>query len=154
MEALIFIGIQGAGKSSFFKERFFDTHVRVSRDLLRTKRRQRLLFEACLAARQRLVIDNTNVTAEARAQFIAPAKAAGFRVVGYYFPADVRGALLRNSLRAGAARVPEVALFGTLQRLEPPRREEGFDDLFRVRIDEASRFVVEEWDEQVARIGS
>jgi predicted kinase len=29
MEAVIFIGIQGAGKSFFYKERFFNMHVRM-----------------------------------------------------------------------------------------------------------------------------
>lgn len=39
MEAVIFIGIQGAGQSSFYKERFFQTHVRSNLDMLRTRRR-------------------------------------------------------------------------------------------------------------------
>jgi predicted kinase len=101
MEAIIFIGIQGAGKSSFYRERFFDTHVRINLDMLKTKRRQHLLLAACIEARQPFVVDNTNVTAEARAHFIAAAKTAGFRVAGYYFRSDVRAALARNSL-AGA----------------------------------------------------
>ncbi|RYG54885.1 ATP-binding protein, partial [bacterium] len=31
MEALLFIGIPGAGKSTFFRQRFFDTHQRINR---------------------------------------------------------------------------------------------------------------------------
>src|SRR5829696_7896168 len=108
MEAIIFIGIQGSGKSSFYKERFFHTHVRINLDMLKTRRRQQLLLEACLEAGQPFVADNTNVTAEKRASFIAPARAAGFRV-GYYFRSDVKAALLRNSLREGAERVPDKA---------------------------------------------
>lgn len=88
MEAVLFIGIQGLGKSSFYKERFFNTHVRINLDMLKTKNRQRVLLNACLEGKQPFVIDNTNVTAEARSYFIAEAKAAGFRVVGYYFRAD------------------------------------------------------------------
>ena len=94
MEAVIFIGIQGSGKSSFYKGRFFDTHVRINLDMLKTKHRQHLLLSACIEARQPFVVDNTNVTAAARAYFIAPAKAAGFRVTGYYFRSDVKAALL------------------------------------------------------------
>jgi hypothetical protein len=48
MEAVIFIGIQGTGKSSFYLERFFKTHVHLSQDLLKTKHRLRLFFNACL----------------------------------------------------------------------------------------------------------
>ncbi|MEN3294973.1 MAG: hypothetical protein V7642_4226, partial [Burkholderiales bacterium] len=40
MEMLLFIGIQASGKSTFYKERFFDTHVRISMDLLRTRNRE------------------------------------------------------------------------------------------------------------------
>ena len=61
MEAVILIGIQGSGKSSFYKERFFNTHVRINLDMLKTKHRQQVLFEACLASKQPFVADNTNV---------------------------------------------------------------------------------------------
>ena len=33
MEAVIFIGIQASGKSTFFKERFFNTHVRINLEM-------------------------------------------------------------------------------------------------------------------------
>ncbi|MEL6944740.1 MAG: ATP-binding protein, partial [Bacteroidota bacterium] len=36
MQAILFIGIQASGKSTFYKERFFNTHVRISMDLLNT----------------------------------------------------------------------------------------------------------------------
>lgn len=70
MEAVIFIGIQASGKTSFYKERFFETHVRLSLDMLKTRHRQRLLIEACVAAQQPFVVDNTNVRQEERAEYI------------------------------------------------------------------------------------
>ncbi|HWE94100.1 MAG TPA: hypothetical protein VG269_09070 [Tepidisphaeraceae bacterium] len=39
MEAVIFCGVQGSGKSTFFRERFFDTHLRLNLDMLRTRHR-------------------------------------------------------------------------------------------------------------------
>ena len=149
MEAIIFVGIQGAGKSSFYKERFFHTHVRINLDMLKTKHRQRVLLDACIEARQPFVIDNTNVTAETRALFIAPARAAGFRVLGYYFRSDVKAALMRNSLREGVARVPDKALLGTYKQLKVPSLEEGFDLLYYVRAGERGAFTVEEWSDEV-----
>jgi len=82
MEAVIFIGIQASGKSSFYRERFFNTHVRINLDMLKTAHRQQVLLDACLASKQPFVIDNTNATIAKRSMFISAAKAAGFRVVG------------------------------------------------------------------------
>lgn len=145
MEAVLLIGIQGAGKSTFYLRRFFHTHVRLSLDLLRTRNRERLLLEACLAARQPVVVDNTNVTEAERARYILPARAAGFRVAGYFFEPDPKGSLRRNNQREGKRRVPPAGLFGTLKRLQRPRAGEGFDELFRVRLSAAGEFLVTEW---------
>jgi len=83
-EAVIFVGVQGAGKSTFYRERFFDTHVRINLDMLRTRRREQLLFEACLEAGQSFVVDNTNPTPADRARYVAPARERGFRVIAYF----------------------------------------------------------------------
>ena len=144
MEAVIFIGIQGAGKSSFYKERFFQTHVRINLDMLQTRRRERLLLRACIEAQQPFVVDNTNATIAARAKYIELAKPAGFRLVGYFFPASIADALRRNSARSGRERVPDKGVWGTFKRLEPPRRAEGFDALYLAHLNEAGQFVVEE----------
>ncbi|TWI57477.1 putative kinase [Pseudomonas duriflava] len=138
MELIVFIGIQAAGKSTFYQRCFFDTHVRINRDMLRTKHRERVLLEACLAARQRLVVDNTNPTAAERARYIAPARSAGFTVKGYFFEPDPRGCEARNQARA--RQVPPAGLFGTLKRLERPHYSEGFDELYRVVLQPDGRF--------------
>ncbi len=120
MDAVICIGIQASGKSTFYRECFFTTHVRISLDMLRTRHRERSLLAWCLDHQQPLVVDNTNVTAAERAVYIAPAKAAGFRVIGYYFESNVPASIWRNEGRSGAARVPDVAIGGTKRRLELP----------------------------------
>jgi hypothetical protein len=53
MEAVILVGIQAAGKSTFYRERFA-THVRVSLDLLRTRHREHSLLAWCLGHGQRM----------------------------------------------------------------------------------------------------
>lgn len=146
MHAVLLIGIQGAGKSTFFVERFFHTHLRLSLDVLKTRRREALLVAACLGAKQPFVVDNTNVTAEERRRYIEPALAARFRVAGYFFEPDPGGSLARNNARKGKHRVPPAGLFGTLRRLERPILAEGFHELFRVRLDPAMRFLVTGWD--------
>ncbi|NML16788.1 AAA family ATPase [Azohydromonas caseinilytica] len=118
MEAVLFIGIQGSGKSTFYRERFFDTHVRISLDLLRTHHRERRLLALCLETRQRFVVDKTNPTAAERARYIQPSRAAGFQVIGFFFEPDPAGAFERNRRRPHP--VPPAGLFGTLKRLERP----------------------------------
>jgi predicted kinase len=149
MEAVIFIGIQAAGKSSFYRERFFHSHVRINLDMLKTRHRERRLTQACLDAGQRFVVDNTNVRVEERAKYIAAAKAAGFRVVGYYFQSSVRDALRRNSGRSGTRLIPVKAILGTYKRLQIPCLDEGFDLLHRVEINDANEFVVTRWPDEV-----
>lgn len=149
MEAVIFIGIQGSGKSSFYHERFFRTHVRINLDMLKTKHRLGVLFNACLEVRQPFVLDNTNITREVRAPLIAQSKNAGFRVVGYYFRSDIASALARNNERLDAARIPDRGVLGTYKKLEIPQRAEGFDALYYVQIDPAGSFQVQEWADEV-----
>jgi predicted kinase len=134
MEAVILIGIQGSGKSTFYRERFFDTHVRINLDMLRTRRREQILFDACLAAQQSFVIDNTNPTKSDRARYIAPARAAGFRIVAYFFKSTVREAIQRNNQRKLKAKIPPAAIAATSKKLEPPSLEEGFDEIFTVEV--------------------
>lgn len=149
MEAVIFIGIQATGKSTFYKERFFNTHIRINLDMLRTRHREKLLMQACLEARQPFVIDNTNPTIEERARYIPPSHAAGFRVCGYYFQSSSAAATERNSHRLEPERVPDKAIRGTFNRLQLPTLDEGFDQLFYVRMDEERGFVIEEWADEV-----
>ena len=153
MQAVILIGIQGSGKSTFYRERFFDTHVRISLDLLKTRHRERTFLQVCLATGQRFVVDNTNVRVAERAVYIEAAKRAGFRVTGYFFDAKVRDALRRNAQRMGAGKIPAAAVAGTLKRLERPSPNEGFHELYVVLRDEADQFVVSAWsDEERARV--
>ncbi len=149
MEAVIFIGIQGAGKSTFFKQRFVDTHIRINGDMLRTKHREQILIKACLQAKQSFVVDKTNATREQRAHYIQLAKASHFRVIGYYFRSNFEEASRRNDLREGKARIPQLGLRSFLKRLEKPSLAEGFNQLFYVWINEQGEFVVEDWKDEI-----
>lgn len=146
MEAIIFVGLPGSGKSSYYKERFFHSHVRISLDLLKTRHREIRFLETCLETDQRFVIDNTNPTKVERSRYIQAVKAARVRysIIGYYFESKVEDCLRRNAARFEAERVPKVAVLAKAKELELPSLEEGIDQLFYVRITEGG-FVVEEW---------
>lgn len=143
MEAVLFVGLQAAGKSSFYRERFFQTHVRISMDLLRTRFRERTFLEACIGTQQPFVIDNTNPTCVDRERYLTPARARGYRTIAYYFDDPPAACLQRNAGRVVVDRVPDVAIRATAGKLEAPSRTEGFDQLFRVRIVD-DRFEVRE----------
>lgn len=145
MEAIILIGIQASGKSTFYRQRFSETHIRINLDMLRTRHREQIILRACLEAKQPFVVDNTNILAAHRARYIVAAKEAGFRVVGYYFRTNLGDALRRNREREPQQVVPEKGIFGAYHRLQPPRREEGFDQLYVVTSNSDSGFEVEEW---------
>jgi predicted kinase len=142
MEAVIFVGVQGSGKTAFYRERFFDTHVRISLDMLRTRHRERLLLAACLAAQQSFVIDNTNPLPSDRARYIGPAREAGFRVVAYFFETSLADAIRRNKERAGEQRIPIPAIAGTFRKMRAPTAEEAFDEVYRVTIAREGGFIV------------
>jgi predicted kinase len=146
MEAIMLIGPQGAGKSSFYAQRFADTHLRLNRDMLHTNHRLDVLFHAALAVKQPIVLDNTHARRESRARFIICCKATGMRMIAYWFDVSVEDAIARNRRRTGKAQVPELAIRGLLAKLEPPTPDEGFDEIHRVRLVEQDgelAFVVE-----------
>ena len=134
MEAIVLCGLQGAGKTTLYRDRWLETHVRISMDLLRTRAREAALLELCLGSRQPFVVDNTNPTVADRARYLEPARAAGFRVVGYLVDADASEALGRNAGRSGRARIPDRGVLGTARRLIRPAPEEGFDELWHATV--------------------
>ena len=144
---LLFIGIPASGKSTFYHRVLEDRNLDyVSLDVLGTRARERAAFGAALAARRSVVIDNTNVTKTLRARYIGPAKAAGYLVVGLFFQSVVTDCLARNETREGTAKVKRLAVLGMSAQLELPSKDEGFDNLFFVRITDGL-FEIEPWKE-------
>ena len=123
-------GLQGAGKTTLYRDRWLETHVRISMDLLRTRAREAALLELCLATRQPFVVDNTNPTVADRARYVEPARAAGFRVVGLPRGRRRRPRRWPATRPRGRARVPERGVVGTARRFIRPAPEEGFDELW------------------------
>lgn len=152
MDVLIFIGLQGAGKSTFFQRYFSSTHAYISRDTFRNNKhpaqRQQQLLEEALQAQRSVVIDNTNPTVEVRATIIQLAHVYHATVIGYYFESSVQESLERNKQREGQARVPPVAIYTTAKKMVPPSFDEGFERIYTVRVEGDGGFSVREWTHQ------
>ena len=133
MELIILVGLQAAGKTTYYHEHFAATHVHVSKDLMPNARdreaKQMMQIDKALEAGRSVVVDNTNPTRESRAALIAAGKRRGARVIAVYFDPHIPTVLMRNRQREGKARVPDVAIFATKKKLAAPTLEEGFDEV-------------------------
>ncbi len=78
--------------------------------------------------------------------YIEPRKKR-IRVIGYYFQSRVEDCKRRNEQRP----VEQIPLRGILGRgrTQIPSKEEGFAELYYVRINESNQFVVKEWKDEV-----
>lgn len=128
-EAIIFIGLQGSGKTSYFNKHFAATHAHVSRDVQQTPERELTYLRECLSVGRSFVVDNVNATRAARALYIREAKTHGFRVISYFFDTPVRTAIGRNNHRKDKKPIPVPAILRTVKLLEEPSAAEGIDEL-------------------------
>jgi hypothetical protein len=119
MEAIVFCGVQGSGKTTLYRDRFAATHEHVSLDVLGSRAREAALIEACLEEGRPFVVDNTNPTVADRRRYIDAAREAGFKVVGYLVEGDGRSVHVGPGTAAATAR-----------RFVRPAPEEGFDELY------------------------
>ncbi len=150
---MIFIGLQGAGKSTFYRTCFSQTHALVSKDLMRNhkkpSRRQAFLIAEHLKSGTSLVVDNTNPTRGDRQAIIEIGQDYQAMIIGYYFNSKIIDCLTRNQQREGKARVPDYVLYMTQKKLTLPDYSEGFHQLFKVEIgDNYGTFKVNFWVEQ------
>jgi bifunctional polynucleotide phosphatase/kinase len=136
-EMIIFVGFPGCGKSSFFRRHLqpYGYH-HVNRDTLQTRAKCIRATEEHWAKGHRVVIDNTNPTAEDRQAYIDVVKkhasqkkstgaaAAGVLPVRIFFFTHSRGlANHMNVVRAyveGVPRVPSIAYSVFQSRLQRP----------------------------------
>ncbi|WP_228376912.1 AAA family ATPase [Chryseobacterium vrystaatense] len=129
---LIFIGIPASGKSSFYKELFFNSHIRISMDLLNTRNKEGKLLRYCFETQSQMVIDNTNVTKEERKKYIELARQNNYEIIGYYFDSHLKDCLERNKNRKDT--ISEIGIKTKYKELAKPFYEEGFDHIHTVNM--------------------
>lgn len=143
----LLMGIPASGKTTFCQRVLADPALDiVSQDVSGTHAREWAAFEAALAKRRSVAVDDTNVEKERRGRFLGAAKAAGCRTVGLFFQSVLADCLARNEARDVQSRIKRLAVLGKSARLELPTRDEGFDKLFFVRIVDGL-FEIEPWEE-------
>jgi len=143
MEAIIFVGIPGSGKSTFYQQHFFDSHLRISLDLLNTRNKEQQLIDYALSVHQCVVIDNTNPNAAARQLYIPQFQAKKYKLIAYYFEPNYARACVWNAQRLGKKKIPEVGIRSVLKNIERPTYEEGFDEIFIINLNSKNEFVIQ-----------
>lgn len=143
MQLILLCGVQASGKSTFYQHYFYHSHLRLNLDMLKTRHRENLLFEAALTSKTKMVIDNTNPDMQARSRYIQRAIDAGFEVVAYYFTTDLKSTLQRNRQREGKANIPEIGVRVTYQKLQVPSLHEGFSTIYQVKIIADGQFSIQ-----------
>jgi predicted kinase len=113
--------------------------------MLKTRHREKIIFQACLTAKQKFVVDNTNPTREDRQRYISQAKNQGFRVIAYYFQVKLADCKIRNQQRPPKQIIPLPGILATHKKLTLPTWEEGFDAIYTVKNDLNQPFIIEEW---------
>jgi predicted kinase len=147
-ELAVLIGLQAAGKTTFYQRHLAATHEHVSKDnwpnARRRERRQLVVVDRLLAEGHDVAVDNTNPSRIDRAGLLEVAARRGAYAVAYWFLPDRAGSLARNAARPDETRVPDVGLFATMGRLVEPSQDEGFDVIRVVRFDGWGGFTVED----------
>ncbi len=141
---VIIMGIQGSGKSTFYRKFLAKDFVRVNLDTLKTRQQEKLLIEKCLKNRKSFAIDNTNPTKQDRQRYIPSAKTTGYKIVGYFMESKLNECIARNNLRQGKEKIPITAIASTSNKLQMPSYDEGFDELYFVKND-GKTMTISEW---------
>ena len=141
---VILIGIQGSGKSTFYHKYLSADFAHVNLDTLKTRHREKVLIDDCIAKGLSYAIDNTNPTKLDRLRYIPKAKDNGYKVIGFFMESKLKDCIERNARREGKACVPNIAIASTSNKLEMPSYDEGFDELYFVKNDGKSMYV-EKW---------
>jgi predicted kinase len=144
-QAIIFIGIQASGKSTFYDRLLNNgTYTHISLDILHTRNKEEQLLMECLAEGKSFVVDNTNPEISDRAKYIQKSKEYSYHIIGIFFQSIVRDCVKRNEERDN--KVPSVAIASTSNKLQMPSLSEGFDELYFARIIN-NEFEITKWRE-------
>ena len=144
-EIIIMTGIQGSGKSTFCAAKYPE-YTRINLDTLRTRKKEKDALRLAISRKENIIIDNTNPTKADRMKYIEAGQASQYKIIGCFMQSVLQDCIERNNSRTGKEIIPAIAIANTSSKLEMPGFEEGFDELFFVKIT-AAGFTVSKWEE-------
>lgn len=146
---ILMIGIKLAGRSEYYRRYLSEKYIHVCLD----DRSVDSAIDNCISEGADFAIDEDNLTLEERSNYIAVAKANGYRVIGYYLFSDIETCIVRNNYEPDNLKISEEEIVRKIHSIDIPKKDEGFEELYYV--DRRSAFSsamspvrVEEWEER------
>ena len=136
LDMVIMIGLQGSGKSTFCAAHYPE-YTRINLDTLRTRKKEHDTLLLALNRKENIIIDNTNPTKDDRKKYIQAGRAQKYKIIGCFMQSRLQDCIERNNARTGKDRIPDIAISCTANKLELPYYDEGFDELYYVKITDA-----------------
>lgn len=144
-ELILLVGVPASGKSTF-RDTFFPEAAIVNPDsfigytkenpwtsvgaMIAWKKSDELLIEYISQCEEKIVFDATFITPKRRKKYIKIAKQNNIKVSAIYLEIPLKVAKERNAKRDPYRTVPEKTIIEMYEKLVPPAKEEGFDEVF------------------------
>jgi len=136
LDMVIMMGLQGSGKSTFCAAHYPE-YTRINLDTLRTRKKEHDALWQALNQKENIIIDNTNPTKADRNKYIQAGREQKYKIIGCFMQSRLQDCRERNNARTGKEKIPEIAISCTANKLELPYYDEGFDELYYVKITDA-----------------
>lgn len=126
---IIFVGISGSGKTTFFNNHFqsMTNYVHINMDKLKTKQACVSLLEKSMKERKNCIVDNTNLDKKSRMEWIDRCKKNHYRSLIFYFQLPLPHIFHNNKFRHITnlnKSVSDVVIYGQNKKFEPLTEEE------------------------------
>jgi bifunctional polynucleotide phosphatase/kinase len=119
-ELVVFVGMPGCGKSTYYRDHFSD-YVHVNQDTLKTRAKVLKTIKDSASKGLSMVVDATNPALQTRQDYYDLVDGLGYKISVYYFTRDGRG---WNDLRR-PNHVPTIVYHKYFKNLDPPPKGEG-----------------------------
>lgn len=144
----LMIGAPGCGKSYYIQQHLRPGEVVISRDKIRYGMlkdgdeyfsKEKAVYnefikqiEAAIAANATFYVDQTSLNRAARNKLFSRLKYKPNKIIAVHIDTPLDRILAQNAQRTGRALVPESAVINMYNAIEEPKKEEGFDEIWKI----------------------
>ena len=126
-ELIVFVGMPGSGKNTYYNNYLSDTHIIIEQDILKTSPKVMKELSKSLKTGKSIVINSMNQTQEKREEYYEKAAEYNYNIKVLYFLVNGSGF---NELREKP--VPKIVYHKYFKSLEPPSSDNTPGEVFYV----------------------